>query len=307
MSERKLIILGTASQVPTHYRNHNGYFVRWDKEGFLFDPGEGIQRQMIYAGISSSKITKIFITHFHGDHCLGLPGIIQRISLDEVNHPVEIYYPASGQKFYENLKAACIFHDTSNTQEHPILSPGIIFKNEKITIEAKNLEHTVDTWGYRIQENKGYTMIPNKLSAAGIKGESVREIKRLGKININGHTTYLEDVSVPKPGQSMAFIMDTRLCPAAYELAKEADLMVCESTYLSSEEKEAEKYYHLTASQAAKIAKTSGVKKLVLTHFSQRYSSIEDFIKEAVTIHSNVIAVKDGDIVKFPELKRVLY
>ncbi len=307
MSERKLVILGTASQVPTRYRNHNGYFIRWDKEGFLFDPGEGTQRRMIHAGISSSKITKIFITHFHGDHCLGLPGIIQRISLDEVNHPVEIYYPASGQKYYENLKAACIFHNISNIQEHPILSPEIIFKSKKITIETKNLEHKVDTWGYRIQENRSCTMLPNKLSAAGIKGESVREIKRLGKININGKTVYLEDVSVPKPVQSMAFIMDTRLCPAAYELAKGVDLMVCESTYLSSEEKQAEKYYHLTAYQAAEIAKTSGVKKLVLTHFSQRYSSNEEFLKEASTIHSNVIAAKDGDVVTFPERKRVLY
>ena len=307
MSERNVIILGTASQVPTRYRNHNGYFIRWDKEGFLFDPGEGTQRKMIYAGISSSNITKIFITHFHGDHCLGLPGIIQRISLDKVNHPVEIYYPASGQKYYENLKEACIFHGTTNIQEHPISSPGIIFKNDKITIKTKNLEHTVDTWGFRIQENKGYTMLPIKLAAAGIKGEAVREVKRLGKINIDNHTVYLEDVSVPKLRQSMAFVMDTRLCPAVYELAKKVDLMICESTYLSSEEEEAEKYYHLTASQAAGIAKTSNVKKLVLTHFSQRYSSNEEFVKEASIIHSNVIAVKDGDIVTFPERKRVLY
>jgi len=202
---------------------------------------------------------------------------------------------------------ACIFHGTSNIQEHPISSPGIIFKNDKITIETKNLEHTVDTWGYRIQENKDYTMLPIKLAAAGIKEKAVREVKSLGKINIDNHTVYLEDVSVPKLVQSMAFVMDTRLCPAVYELAKKVDLMICESTYLSSEEEEAEKYYHLTASQAAGIAKTSNVKKLVLTHFSQRYSSNEEFVKEASIIHSNVIAVKDGDIVTFPERKRVLY
>jgi ribonuclease Z len=100
MSDRKLIILGTASQVPGRTRNQNGYLLRFDDEGFLFDPGEGTQRQMIVSGVSASEITKIFISHFHGDHCLGLAGIIQRISLDKVPHEVEVYYPASGCKFF---------------------------------------------------------------------------------------------------------------------------------------------------------------------------------------------------------------
>ncbi|MEP6923654.1 MAG: MBL fold metallo-hydrolase, partial [Pyrinomonadaceae bacterium] len=85
MSIRKFVALGTASQVPTRERNHNGYFLRWDEHGFLFDPGEGTQRQMTLAGVSASEITKIFITHFHGDHCLGLPGVMQRLSLDRVS------------------------------------------------------------------------------------------------------------------------------------------------------------------------------------------------------------------------------
>ena len=101
---RKFFALGTASQVPTRQRKHNGYFLKWDDEGFLFDPGEGTQRQMIYAGISSKDITKIFITHFHGDHCLGLPGILQRLSLDRVTHPIAVYFPASGINYFHNLQ-----------------------------------------------------------------------------------------------------------------------------------------------------------------------------------------------------------
>ena len=109
MSVRELIVLGTASQVPTRYRNHNGYLLRWDDEGFLFDPGEGTQRQMIYSNVASTAISRICITHFHGDHCLGLAGISQRISLDGAPHPVHVYYPRSGQKYYERLRKASIF------------------------------------------------------------------------------------------------------------------------------------------------------------------------------------------------------
>ena len=91
MANRELIVLGTASQAPTRTRNHNGYFLRWDDEGLLFDPGEGTQRQMLFAGVTASQVTRVLVTHFHGDHCLGVPGVLQRMSLDRVAHPVRAY------------------------------------------------------------------------------------------------------------------------------------------------------------------------------------------------------------------------
>ena len=94
---RELVVLGTASQVPTRTRNHNGYLLCWDGEGLLFDPGEGTQRQMIHAGVSASQITRICLTHIHGDHCYGLPGVLSRMVLDRVAHPVYLHYPASGE------------------------------------------------------------------------------------------------------------------------------------------------------------------------------------------------------------------
>ena len=103
-SSRVFIALGTSSQVPTRERNHNGYFLRWDGFGLLFDPGDGTQRQMIFANVSASSITHILITHFHGDHCLGLAGIVQRLSLDRVQHRVHIFYPATGQTYFDNLR-----------------------------------------------------------------------------------------------------------------------------------------------------------------------------------------------------------
>ena len=155
MSARVFIALGTASQVPTRHRNHNGYYIRWDDEGFLLDPGEGTQRQMIFAGVSASQITKIFITHFHGDHCLGLAGVLQRLSLDRVEHKVEIYYPKYGQKYIDNLRNSSIYHDVAKIVEKPFTSDGVIFENKTLTIETRRLDHTTESFGYRFQEKIG--------------------------------------------------------------------------------------------------------------------------------------------------------
>ncbi|MBS1807771.1 MAG: ribonuclease Z [Acidobacteria bacterium] len=297
MSARKLIVLGTASQVPTRQRNHNGYFLKWDEEGILFDPGEGTQRQMTLANVSATEITKICITHFHGDHCLGLAGVIQRLSLDNVQHEVEIYYPASGQKYFENLRDASIFYNTAKLRPRPITAPGILWQNEKLQLETQPLRHSVESWGFRWSEKDTVTMQAEKLAALGIRGVEVGRLKQQGQLEKDGRVILLADVSVPKAGQSMAFVMDTGMCDAAIALAREASVLVCESTYQASEQKEAESRGHLTAQQAATIAKDANAKMLVLTHFSQRYTSMDGFIREAYPIHPNVIAVQDGDVV----------
>src|SRR5437879_2461336 len=117
VSDRELVILGTASQAPTRSRNHSGYLLRWDGEGLLFDPGEGTQRQMIFAGVTASQITRICITHFHGDHCLGVPGVLQRMSLDRVPHVVEAFYPAGSREVCGRLRHASLFRDVRDLSE----------------------------------------------------------------------------------------------------------------------------------------------------------------------------------------------
>jgi len=301
MSARELIALGTASQVPTRYRNHNGYLLRWDDEGFLFDPGEGTQRQMIYAGVTTAAITRICITHFHGDHCLGLAGISQRISLDRVPHVVHIYYPASGQVFYERLRQASIFHDVALVEPHPISSPGQILTTDKFTLSALPLEHGVEAWGYRLQERDSRTMLPDRLAAAGLRGPAVGKLLREGHIMVGERSVSLDEVSVQRRGQSVAFVMDTRRCDNAVELARDVDLLICESTYLDVDADKAHEHGHLTAAQAATIARTAGARKLVLTHFSQRYTSTEPFAAEASEIFKGeVVAASDGDTIAVP-------
>ncbi len=287
-------MLGTSSQVPTRYRNHNGYLLRWDEEGLLFDPGEGTQRQMIYAEVTASSITKVLITHFHGDHCLGFAGITQRLSLDRVAHPVHVYFPASGMVFYDRLRRASIFHSVTELVPHPIKEEGIIHEDEKITIEARRLDHAVECFGYRLKEKDRRTMLPERCEALGLRGRAIGELQKKGSVKLeDGRVVTVDEVSVPKPGQSVAFVMDTRPCPGAVELARDVDMLICESTYLSTEQVEAHDHGHMTAMDAARVAREAGAKRLVLTHFSQRYQSTEPFLTEAKTIHDDCVVAKD--------------
>jgi ribonuclease Z len=289
MGGRELVVLGSASQVPTRHRNHNGYFLRWDADGILFDPGEGTQRQMLLAGISMSSVTSICITHLHGDHCLGLPGVIQRLSLDRIDHPVDLYYPASGQEYIDRLRAASIFHDTTDIRCHPVVEDGEIGPE----LTARHLDHGVESVGYQLVEPDGRRMLPDRLAALGVWGPQVRALQNTGTIHVNGVTVNLDDVSEHKPGQRFAFVMDTRRCPGAQQLATRADLLVCESTFCDADEKLAESYGHLTARQAAQIALEAGARKLVITHFSQRYEDISPLLAEAVEVFPNTVAAHD--------------
>jgi ribonuclease Z len=283
VSNRELVVLGTASQAPTRARNHNGYLLRWDTEGLLFDPGEGTQRQMLFAGVTASQITRICITHFHGDHCLGLPGVLQRMSLDRVPHLVDVYYPAQNQAVFDRLRHAALFRDVLNLRERPVSQPGLpapaegpgppitVASTPSFRLEARPLSHSVPTFGYRLAEPDGRRMLPDRLAALGIAGPDIGRLQREGRLPAAGRQVTLEEVSEPRRGQRFAFIMDTRLCDAAFALADQADMLVCESTFADTEAALAQDYGHLTARQAGRIAEEAGARLLVLTHFSQRY------------------------------------
>jgi len=304
MSVREVIILGVASQVPTRARNHNALFLLWDEFGILFDPGEGTQRQMTRAGLSATQITHIAITHFHGDHCLGLAGIIQRLSLDRVPHPVEVIYPRSGQAYFERLRHASLFREVAELIPRPSQArPGEdveVCRLGKQRLLIRPLEHGAECQGYRLQEDDGRRMLPERLEQAGVRGPAVRQLLQQGHIDVNGRTVRLEDVSEAKPGQAFALVMDTRLCPGAEALAQGADLLVCEATYLDNEHEEAHDHYHMTAAQSARLASAAGVRRLVLTHFSQRYITLEGFQSEASALHPDVVIADDLVRVKVP-------
>jgi ribonuclease Z len=300
MSARELIVLGTASQVPTRHRNQNGYLLRWDDEGLLFDPGEGSQRQMLHAGVATGAITRICLTHFHGDHCLGVPGVVQRLSLDRVPHPVDAHYPASGREYFSRLRHASAFHETAEVRERPMSGASCVAATGAFgRLEAHRLDHLVEAYGYRLVEPDGRRMLPDRLAALGISGPRIGELQRRGRID----GVDLADVSVIRPGQRFAFVMDTRLCDAVYALADGVDMLVIESTYLHEDSQLAADYGHLTARQAARVAAECGVRTLVLTHFSQRYTDPGRFAAEAAQEFGGTVVIA-SDLDRIPVPKR---
>ena len=314
MSNRELVVLGTASQAPTRSRNHNGYFLRWDDEGLLFDPGEGTQRQMLFAGVTASQVTRVCITHFHGDHCLGLPGVLQRMSLDQVAHVVEVCYPAESQEVFGRLRHASLFRDRLRLRERrvgpstPADADGLgylVAEASSFRLEARALSHLVPTVGYRLTEPDGRRMLPERLAAAGVTGPDIGRLQREGLLVAGGRTVTVEQVSEPRPGQRFAFIMDTRLCDAVFALAYRADMLVCESTFATAEAALARDYGHLTAGQAGQVAAQSGARLLVLTHFSQRYESGSEGDKRlageaAASFGGKIVLARDLDRIPVP-------
>ncbi|WP_371615824.1 ribonuclease Z [Streptomyces sp. NBC_00454] len=300
MSVREFVVLGTASQVPTRHRNHNGYLLRWDGEGILFDPGEGTQRQMLRAGVAAHDINRICVTHFHGDHSLGLAGVIQRINLDRVPHPVTAHYPASGQKFFDRLRYATAYRETVQLAEEPVAEDGILARGDAYTLDAVRLSHPVESFGYRVTEPDGRRIRPELLALHGIKGPDVGRIQREGRL---GEVT-LEEVSEERPGQRFAFVMDTRLCEGVETLAQGCDMLVIESTFLDEDVRLATDHGHLTAGQAARVARDAGVRHLVLTHFSQRYGDPSEFERQARAAGFEGELTIAADLVRVPVPKR---
>lgn len=300
---RELVVLGTSSQVPTRRRNHNGYLLRWDGEGILFDPGEGTQRQMLYAGVSAGGLTRLCLSHFHGDHCLGLPGVIARLSLDGVHKPVEAYFPASGQEYFGRLRHASVFRDITDVRANPVSGNGRIATGGFGELCAYRLDHSVEAFGYQLIEPDGRRFEQAALDRFGVSGPAVGDLQRDGVLNVEGRTVRLDDVTVTRPGQRFAFVMDTRLCDAVYTLADGADLLVIEATFLDEDAQLAADYGHLTARQAATVAAECGVRRVVLTHFSQRYPDTERHRAEAAEVYSGDLVIAE-DLMRVPVPRR---
>jgi ribonuclease Z len=291
---REFIVLGTASQVPTRKRNHNGYVLRWDGEGLLFDPGEGTQRQMIHAGVPATQITRICLTHVHGDHCFGLPGVLSRMALDRVPHPVYLHYPAAGGDVVRALVSVSTPGVDLRLCPHGragTIAPGL---------HVRPLKHRIQTFGYRLDEPDGRSLLPDRLAAAGIHGADVGRLQHTGILG----GIRLEDVSAVRRGQSFAFVMDTAPCAGAEELADRADLLVAESTFSSDDGELATQYSHLTAGQAGELAATAGAGTLILTHFSSRYGDDVTLLRDQARERAGsaaVVAANDLDRIAFPK------
>lgn len=299
MSERKLVILGCSSQQPTRFRNHGAYLFLWNEEGLLFDPGEGTQRQFIFANVAPPVVTRIFVSHFHGDHCLGLGSMLMRLNLDKVTHPIHCYYPESGKVYFDRLRYGTIYHEQIHVIEHPVSKAGVVHNDGKFCIEATFLKHGVDNIAWRVTEPDSHKFNREQLKLHGVEGPLVRLLEKNGTIQIGTKEVSLEDVSTVRKGDAIAVVIDTAECQEAIEIARGAKILLCESTYLKEHEDLARRHHHLTTVQAATIAKEAGVQQLILTHFSARYQDLEPFAEEARAIFPHTEVADDLKVFPF--------
>jgi ribonuclease Z len=255
---------------------------------------------MLRAGVAAHDLNRICVTHFHGDHSLGLAGVIQRINLDRVPHEITAHYPRSGKRFFDRLRYATAYRETVPLTEAPVDADGTLATTEAYTLQARRLDHPGESYGYRLIEADGRRMLPDRLAAHGIKGPDVGRLQRDGVLR----GVPLEAVSEVRRGQRFAFVMDTGLCEGVHALAEGCDLLVIESTFLDEDRELAVEFGHLTAVQAAEVARDAGVRHLVLTHFSQRYTDPEEFERQARAAGFEGELTVARDLLRVPVPKR---
>ena len=289
----QITFLGTSSMVPTKERNQIAVFLSYGSEGILFDCGEGTQRQFKIAGISLTKVTKVLVSHWHGDHVLGLPGLIQTLSSMDYSNKLEIYGPVGTKKRMEKMFEAFVFDKRINLIVKEIKS-GIFFENNDFQLEAYSLEHGIETLGYRLVEKDKRKIDMKKVKKLDIPiGPLLGKLQQNKPIEHNGKKIMPDDATYIENGKKIAYITDTVLCDNCYKIADNADLLVCEATYSSKLVDKSEEYGHMTAKQAAQVANKSNANQLVLIHFSARYKNTQELEEDARDIFNNVICAKD--------------
>lgn len=307
----ELLFLGTGAGVPAKQRNVTSIALKLLDERnavWLFDCGEGTQQQILRTNIRPRKIEKIFITHLHGDHIFGLPGLLSSRSFQGGDTPLTIVGPKGIKNFVEtslrisesHLKYQIIYNEIDET--------GIIFKDHQFEVSCLPLDHRIKCYGYRVKEADHQ----GELQVELLKAAQVPAGPIYGKLK-NGETVTLEDgrvidgkdfVGETQKGRIVTILGDTRKHPNSITLAEDADVLVHESTFNEQEAKLAKEYFHSTTRQAAEVAVAAKVNHLVLTHISARYvgKTVLDLEKEAQRIFPKTTLVKDFDNIDVPFL-----
>lgn len=288
----EIIFLGTGCMQPTKLRNHAGVLLQYGTEHILFDCGEGIQRQMRIAGVKPAKITRLCLSHFHGDHVLGIPGLLSSMGADQFASKLQIYGPKGTRKYIEHFLKSFAAKDIIEHEIHEVRS-GIIMEGKTFTIEAQPLKHTIPCLGYRFREKDKWRIQVAKTQKIGLSGPLLGELQQGKDIIWSGKKIKVEDFTSVVSGKSISYVTDTALCNGITNLSKDADLLIIEGTLLDNLQANAEKSLHLTVKQAALIASENNIKKLVITHISQRYKTTIDIWEEARQYFDDVIIAED--------------
>jgi ribonuclease Z len=289
----EIVFLGTSAAVPSASRGHASIAIRYFNEILLFDCGEGTQRQLIRSGNSYMKINRIFITHYHGDHFLGIPGLLQTMSLSERTEPVYVYGPNGIEDILSTIIDIC--QSDLNFEVIPKeISSGPIYESEVYTINAIRVDHSALTFGLVFEEIKGREFILDKALALGLKpGPIFSKLKRGAEVEVAERIIKPDDVlGEEKPTKKLVYTSDTRpsknitnVCEGAY--------LIHDATYDDTLKEQAKEATHSTCVEAAEVAKEGGAKKLFLTHISPRYKDSNILLNQAKTVFKETVVAKD--------------
>lgn len=294
--EIKVVMLGTAGSSPTKTRGMPAVALVYDGNVFLFDCGEATQMQMLRYGINASKLRAIFISHTHGDHIIGVAGLVRTLALNRRKEPLAIFVP----KGYESVVKSLLSFDKAMLGyriDVKGVRSGEVYKGNGYSISAFELKHSIPTCGYIFRENEKRNFIVEKTKKLGIKGEMYSALQKQGKLKVGSKTIRLEDVTTVQHGKSVVYASDTRPVAATVRAAKGAQLLIHESSYAYAERGMASERMHSTALEVAQAAKKAGVKKLLLTHISARYSNQKVLEVEAQKAFKNSKVASDGEII----------
>lgn len=282
MAEKiEVVFLGSGSAVPTAKKNHPSVLLSYKGEGILFDCGEGTQRQIRKAHINPCKITKLCITHWHGDHILGIPGLLQTLALNGYNRDLDVYGPVGTKKYLGLMLKMFIYEGKINIKVHEV-KKGIIFENEDFKLQTEEVFHGTRCLAYSFIEKDKLRIDKAKLKKLQIPhGPHLSNLKNRKDILIGGKKIKHKELTYLEEGKKVSIVLDTTFNDKITKFVENSDLFVCESTFFDEEEL-AKEHGHMTLFQALKIAKKSKSKKLALMHLSQRYeNSYKDFEREA--------------------------
>ncbi|MFA5952979.1 MAG: ribonuclease Z [Candidatus Pacearchaeota archaeon] len=295
MSEKiKLTFLGTSGAIPTETRNHTAILLAYGSENILVDCGEGTQRQFRKAKLNPCKLTRILITHWHGDHVLGLPGLFQTLAFNDYKKELLIYGPKGTKNFINKIFETFVFVNNLKLKVFEVEN-GKIFENEDFLIESRRMVHNAPCNAYCFVRKGELRIDKNKLKKLKIsEGPFLSDLKKGKSITFKNKKYYSKDLTFKEDDFKISFVLDTKLNEKIIPFVNNSEILVCEATFESGKESLAETRFHLTAKQAAEIAKKAKIKKLILTHISQRYEkNSDDVLKQSIKIFKNTELVDD--------------
>jgi ribonuclease Z len=293
----RVVFLGTSGSVPTLKRSLPSVVVQCPKALWMFDCGENTQRQMMHAKVSFHKKLHVFLTHLHGDHVLGLPGVLQTMALMDRKEPVAVYGPPGIKDFLVCTKETLNFGLTFPVEINEILSEGIILDEENYVLTAAKSNHAVESYAYALEEKpRPGKFYPKKAHALGVaKGELWSKLQSGNEIELpDGKVVKPCDVmGPPRAGRKIVYTGDTRPFEEFAKFAADADLVIHESTFDDALAEKAALDGHSTPSQAAQETKLANAKRLVLTHISARYPDAGLLLEQAKKVFANSVVAED--------------